>query len=93
MTLNTHHVLGSPILVPFAFNSNLFVFRLVLLYLFWHVVPLLCMCLCVDDIIFTSNNPISLQDFVQHKNKDLFIEDLGCINYLLGLEVTHMIDG
>jgi len=44
-------------------------------------------CLYVDDILFTGDDPTMIQDFKQSMVKEFEMTDLGLMTYFLGLEV------
>ncbi|KAG8500188.1 hypothetical protein CXB51_004156 [Gossypium anomalum] len=47
----------------------------------------------VDDIIITSNEPGSIDDFVQQLHSKFSLKDMGDLHYFLGVEVTRMPTG
>lgn len=47
----------------------------------------------IDDIIATSNNSILITALIVKLNSIFSLEDLGELNYFLGVEVTHNADG
>ena len=50
-------------------------------------------CLYVDDLIFTSNNPRLFEEFNKATSLEFEMTDLGLMSYYLGSEVKHMKDG
>jgi len=50
-------------------------------------------CLYVDDILFTGDDPTMIQDFKQSMVKEFEMTDLGLMAYFLGLEVKQCSDG
>jgi len=50
-------------------------------------------CLYVDDLIFTGNNPKMFEDFKQAMNKEFEMTDIGLISYYLGIEIKQGEDG
>jgi hypothetical protein len=50
-------------------------------------------CLYVDDILFTGDDPTMIQDFKQSMVKEFEMTDLGLLAYFLGLEVKQCSNG
>jgi len=50
-------------------------------------------CLYVDDILFTGDDPTMIQDFKQSMVKEFEMTDLGVMAYFLGLEVKQCSNG
>jgi hypothetical protein len=46
----------------------------------------LIVCLYVDDLIFTGNNPMMFEDFKQAMTKEFEMMDTGLMFYYLGIE-------
>ena len=53
---------------------------------------ILIFCLYVDDLIFTSNNPIMFEDFKKAMTKEFEMTNIGLMAYYLGIEVKQMED-
>ena len=53
---------------------------------------ILIVCLYVDDLIFTSNNPSMFEDFKKAMTKEFEMTDIGLMVYYLGIEVKQMED-
>ena len=49
--------------------------------------------LYVDDMIITGNDPQAIFDLQQYLGQHFEMKDLGSLNYFLGLEVSHRLDG
>jgi hypothetical protein len=49
--------------------------------------------LYVDDIVVTGNNTHFLQNFIQQLHREFSTNDLGTLNYFLGLEVSSFANG
>jgi hypothetical protein len=47
----------------------------------------LIVCMYVDDLIFTWNNPNMFGDFKQTMIKDFEMKDIGLMSYYLGIEI------
>ena len=47
----------------------------------------------VDDIILTGTNSEEICALKHHLHNFFSIKDLGCLNFFLGMEVTHVSDG
>jgi len=54
---------------------------------------ILFVCLYVDDLIFTSNNPAMFEDFKKSMVQEFEMTDIGLMAYFLGLEVTQKEEG
>jgi len=54
---------------------------------------ILIVCLYVDDLIFTSNNPKMIAEFRKAMVKCFEMTDLGLMSYFLGIEVIQQDDG
>ncbi|GKV33750.1 hypothetical protein SLEP1_g42213 [Rubroshorea leprosula] len=54
---------------------------------------ILLLCLYVDDLIFTGNNPTMIEDFKKSMMGELEMIDLGLMSYFLGIEVVQRKDG
>ncbi|KAI0496759.1 hypothetical protein KFK09_023083 [Dendrobium nobile] len=54
---------------------------------------ILIVCLYVDDLIFTENNPMMFQEFKQAMTKEFEMTYIGLMAYYLGIEVHQMKDG
>jgi len=54
---------------------------------------ILIVCLYVDDLIFTGNNPGMFEDFKKAKTKEFEMTNIGLMAYYLGIEVKQMEDG
>ena len=54
---------------------------------------ILIVCLYVDDLIFTGNNPSMFEDFKKAMTKEFEMTDIGLMAYYLGIEVKQMEDG
>ena len=50
-------------------------------------------CLYVDDIIFTGNNPCMFNDFKKVMTKEFEMTDIGEMSYFLGVEVKQNQEG
>jgi hypothetical protein len=50
---------------------------------------ILFVCLYVDDLIFTGNNPTMFEDFKKSMVQEFEMTDIGLMAYFLGLEVTQ----
>ena len=53
---------------------------------------ILIVCLYVDGLIFTSNNPSMFEDFKKAMTKEFEMTDIGLMAYYLGIEVKQMED-
>jgi hypothetical protein len=51
---------------------------------------ILFICLYVDDLIFTGNNPSMFEDFKKAMTQEFEITDIGLMSYYLGIEVKQM---
>ena len=49
--------------------------------------------LYVDDMIITGDDLSGIQELKDFLNQQFEMKDLGHLSYLLGLEITHSIDG
>ncbi|KAK8940572.1 hypothetical protein KSP39_PZI010102 [Platanthera zijinensis] len=54
---------------------------------------IMIICLYVDDMIFTGNNPYMYKEFKRMMMKEFEMTDLGELNYFLGVEVKQSEDG
>lgn len=54
---------------------------------------ILLLCLYVDDLIFTSNNPKLVSEFKRSMMDEFEMPDLGLMSYYLGIEVVQREDG
>lgn len=54
---------------------------------------IMIVCLYVDDMIFTGNNPGMSDDFKKAMTKEFEMTDIGEMSYFLGVEVKQMQDG
>lgn len=54
---------------------------------------IMIVCLYVDDMIFTGNNPGMFNDFKKAMTKEFEMTDIGEMLYFLGVEVKQMKDG
>ncbi|GKU93614.1 hypothetical protein SLEP1_g7191 [Rubroshorea leprosula] len=54
---------------------------------------ILLLCLYVDDLIFTGNNPTMIEDFKKSMMGEFEMIDLGLMSYFLGMEVVQRKDG
>ena len=54
---------------------------------------ILFVCLYIDDLIFTGNNPIMFEDFKRSMVQEFEMTDIGLMAYFLGLEVTQKEEG
>ncbi|OMO69396.1 Integrase, catalytic core [Corchorus capsularis] len=54
---------------------------------------ILIVCLYVDDLIFTGNNPKMFEEFKRAMNREFEMTDLGLMSYYLGIEVKQMEEG
>ena len=54
---------------------------------------ILIVCLYVDDLIFTGNNPGMFEDFKKAKTKEFEMTNIGLMAYYLGIEVKQIEDG
>ena len=54
---------------------------------------ILFVCLYVDDLIFTGNNPRLFEEFKADMAREFEMTDMGFMSYYLGLEVKQMKDG
>ena len=50
----------------------------------------LLVCLYVDDLIFTGNNPRLFEDFKKAMTREFEMTDVGLMSYYLGIEVKQM---
>ncbi|KAG8490237.1 hypothetical protein CXB51_015585 [Gossypium anomalum] len=57
------------------------------------VSDIMILCLYVDDMIFTGNNPGMFNDFKNAMTKEFEMIDIGEMSYFLGVEVKQMKDG
>lgn len=51
---------------------------------------ILLVCLYVDDLIFTGNNPSMFEDFKKAMTQEFEMTDIGLMSYYLGIEVKQM---
>jgi len=54
---------------------------------------ILLVCLYVDDLIFTGNNPSMFEDFKKAMTQEFKMTDIGLMSYYLGIEVKQMEKG
>ena len=54
---------------------------------------MLFVCLYVDDLIFTGNNPKMFEDFKKAMTREFEMTDIGLMSYYLGIEVKQMEEG
>ena len=54
---------------------------------------ILFVCLYVDDLIFTGNNPTMFENFKKSMVQDFEITNIGLMTHFLGLEVTQKKEG
>ena len=54
---------------------------------------ILIVCLYVDDLIFTGNNPSMFKDFKKAMAREFEMTDIGLMAYYLGIEVKQMEEG
>lgn len=47
----------------------------------------------VDDIVITENSRAPISRVINQLNGLFLLKDLGCLNYFLGVQVTHLKDG
>jgi hypothetical protein len=50
---------------------------------------ILIVCLYVDDLIFTGNNPTMFEEFKKEMTKEFEMTDIGLMSYYLGIEVKQ----
>lgn len=53
---------------------------------------ILIICLYVDDMIFTGNNPSMFADFKRSMVKEFEMTDVGLMAYFLGVEVNQKVE-
>jgi hypothetical protein len=56
-------------------------------------VKILLVCLYVDDLIFTGNNPNMLEYFKKAMTQEFEMTDIGLMSYYLAIEVKQMEKG
>ncbi|GKV31573.1 hypothetical protein SLEP1_g40251 [Rubroshorea leprosula] len=54
---------------------------------------ILIVCLYVDDLIFTGNNPSMFEEFKRAMSNEFEMTDIGLMSYYLGIEVKQMEEG
>ncbi|GKV40705.1 hypothetical protein SLEP1_g48314 [Rubroshorea leprosula] len=54
---------------------------------------ILIVCLYVDDLIFTGNNPRMFEEFKRAMSNEFEMTDIGLMSYYLGIEVKQMEEG
>lgn len=54
---------------------------------------MLMVCLYVDDLIFTGNDPRMFEDFKKEMTREFEMTDIGLMSYYLGIEVKQMEEG
>ena len=54
---------------------------------------LLLVCLYVDDLIFTENNPTIFKEFKKSMIREFEMTDIGLMSHFLGIEVVQSEDG
>ena len=54
---------------------------------------MLIVCLYVDDLIFTGNNPSMFDEFRKDMNSNFEMTDMGLMSFFLGLEIEQTGDG
>ena len=54
---------------------------------------ILLVCLYVDDLIFTGNNPKMFDDFKRAMSTEFEMTDIGLMSYYLGIKVKQQEDG
>ena len=55
-------------------------------------VDILLMCLYVDDLIFTRNNPSIFKEFKETMTREFEMTNIGYMAYFLGIEVKQVDD-